>query len=135
MAAFVLGQIGANAKESISAPVTAVKDRDTKVREVAIHALGEVGDHDPAVVRALAGALKDQEEENRRLRSESPGLVGAGAKSALPEIRTALRDRSGSVREAAMEALQKVEVARDAIRSVSSASIMYPPGIHRRNDV
>lgn len=109
-AAGALGNIGAQAKEAIPLLRQALDDRDEGVRQTAAEALVKLGVPGRAVP-VLIASLEDKHWCNRRWAAKILGDVGPPAKAAIPALRKALKDEHAEVREAATEALKKIQAA------------------------
>jgi HEAT repeat protein len=110
-AAGSLAQIGPDARAALDAVKEAAKDQDKFVRAQALHVLGLMTQDAADVVRILIAATDDQILEVRLAAIEALGSLGPSAKlEATVKVLTRLKtDAQGSVREAATEALKKVE--------------------------
>jgi HEAT repeat protein len=84
------------------------------VRGAIIEALGEIGPAAESAVPELVAAVADPKEDyfSREAAVEALGKIDALAKSAVPALRRLLGDSSELVREAADEALKKIEAAK-----------------------
>ena len=88
----------------------AAKDDDRAVRSQALHALGNLGKDDPdAVVPVLVEGIRDIVIEVRIAAILALGSIGPEAKAAVPALSNAARDGQAGVREAATDALKKIQ--------------------------
>lgn len=109
-AAMTLGQVGPDAAEAIPSLLKATKDKDKAVRCEAIHSLGKFGKAAYAVIPDLIRILKDEEVPEVRLAAiQELGDFGPEAKQAVEALTIASRDGRPAIREAAAEALKKIQ--------------------------
>ncbi len=71
--------------------------------------MGHLDPPDPAILAALAGALEDHSALVRRKALNALGEIGRAATGSLATVREALADDEPDVRQAAAEALAKIE--------------------------
>ncbi len=106
--------------------VESLKDRDPKVRKLAVRKLGNVGASDPAALPALLGALQDRNAAVRREAVLALVKFGPDAPEAVRALtRAGERDHDPQVRAQAVRALAGLRAAapaRDA-RGQSSSGI------------
>ena len=105
-----LSKLGAEAKVALSDLILAFKDQDKLVRTLAIHCVGGLGKDAEPAVPALAQCLADSAVEVRLVAAEELGRLGPIARAALSDLKERQKgDSNGAVREAASEAVKKVE--------------------------
>jgi HEAT repeat protein len=113
VAAYALGKIGADARESAAALRKLVASEDELVRLTAIWALLQIGPRTDDLVKAalpvLTDALKHKRDFVRIEAAMALGDLGKSATDALPALQTALRDPSAGVRSAAAAAIEKIK--------------------------
>ena len=104
--------------KKLEALLEGLRDKDEDVRREAALALGEMGEAAarPEVIQALLERLRDKYGDVRAAAALALGWMGKAA--ATPEVLQALRerlriDKKEYVREAAAEALGKMEEAED----------------------
>lgn len=106
-AAWVLGEIGPEAKEAVPALSKAlVEDEDAMVRQQAAEALRDIGPAAKEAVPALIQALKDENEDVRMYAAIALGKIGDAR--AVETLFQALKDENKDVRGAAARALEKL---------------------------
>lgn len=114
-AARTLGKIGEPALPAVPGLLKQLEsDPDPLVQEHAAEALGDIGVKVLAntdVIPALAKALKNPDQRVRRDSVRSLGTMGAAAKPVLADIKTLITDPVARVKEAAVEAVKKIESA------------------------
>lgn len=112
-AADTLGAIKPGAKEATDGLKAALQDSDVHVRIKAAQALGKVKGHAGEAVPVLCNVLKDAASKatQREDAARALGKLGTEASAAVPELEKALKDKSESVRDAAGEALKKIDPA------------------------
>jgi HEAT repeat protein len=118
-AATALFGLRAEARPAVPALMKAVKDEANRqevrpfpvtIQETAALALGRASAGSDEAVPTLVEALEAAETEGmRRSAARALGEVGLPARPAVSRLRELLNDRDGSVREAAAEALRKIE--------------------------
>jgi HEAT repeat protein len=123
MAAEKLGEMGPAARAAVKPLAAALADEDLNVRYWAARALGEMAEQAGPAVPALVGALRTTlpgrglqgpmryYADVRAVSAEALGRIGAAARMALPALKEALDDGDQSVREAAAEAVKRIEGA------------------------
>ena len=149
-AAYFLSQMGPIAKPAMPTLVRMLKsDGSSSSRMYAAFALGNLGKGDTAATMALAQALRDKsgvvcvtaarglwqvdheaaakvlrEDESVQVRArvaEASGYAAKGDKNAIAVLTETLEDRTGAVREAATNALWRVDAAAAARAGVRPA--------------
>lgn len=110
----MLGDCGPIAGAAVPALVHRLKDEEGEVRVRAAEALFKIAPdpHGAAALGALAAGLKDPDLLVRILAAEALGRLGPRAREAATGIAAAARDPEPEVREAAREALRKVDPSR-----------------------
>jgi HEAT repeat protein len=109
-AATTLGLIGQPARRVLPALQKAVKDPDKEVRGQAIHTIGKLGKDAAEAVKVLAEAVTaDKNTEVRLAAIQALAEMGDAAKDALPALMNATNDPKKDVREAAQEAVKKIQ--------------------------
>lgn len=109
-AAVTLGQMGPSVSAALPELLKATRDKDKSVRSDAIHALGKMGKAAVPVIPDLIRILKDEEVPEVKLAAiQELGEFGPDAKLALEALTIASRDGRPSIREAAAEALKKIQ--------------------------
>ena len=108
-AAVALDRLGKEAKPAFAAMKEALRDEDRAVRSQVIHALGNVGRETPEVVPLLIDATQDKVTEVRLTAIYALAAVGPAAKAAIPVLTNASRDGQPALRDAATEALKKIQ--------------------------
>jgi HEAT repeat protein len=115
-AAYVLGNMGKEAKEAIPALISALKDEDSDVRYYAAYALGNMGEEAKEAIPALISALKDEDSYVRFNAAGALGNMGKEAKEAIPALISALKDEDSNVRSNAAYVLGNMgKEAKEAI--------------------
>ncbi|BAZ12693.1 HEAT repeat-containing PBS lyase [Calothrix sp. NIES-4071] len=104
-AAWVLGDMGAEAASGVPALTKALQDQDAQVRMYAVLALGAIGIQAKPAVPALMVALQDKELYVRIYAASALRRIGADAKVAVPSLINALKDNNPRVRKNAALAL------------------------------
>jgi HEAT repeat protein len=104
-AAWVLGDMGAEASTAVGVLTEALQDEDAQVRMYAVLALGEIGIPAKSAVPALMAALQDKEEYVRIYAASALRRIGTEAKVAVPSLMNALKDKNPRVRKNAALAL------------------------------
>ena len=105
-----LGRIGPKAAAAIGPLTATLADELPAIRRETLFAIGAIAPADPTVIAALAKSLDgDKDGDVRSAAAEALGLIGPGAASAVPTLQKALQDGDQSVREAAAEALKKIQ--------------------------
>ena len=123
MAAEKLGEMGPAARSAVKPLAAALADEDLNVRYWAARALGRMAEQAGEAVPALVGARRTTlpgrglqgpmryYADVRAVSAEALGQIGAPARMALPALKEALSDEDRSVRDAAAEAVKRVEGA------------------------
>ncbi|MEA5573332.1 HEAT repeat domain-containing protein, partial [Calothrix sp. UHCC 0171] len=104
-AAWVLGDMGAEAATAVGALTESLQDGDMQVRMYAVLALGEIGIPAKSAVPALMAALQDKEQYVRIYAASALRRIGSEAKVAVPSLINALKDSNPRVRKNAALAL------------------------------
>ncbi|NJR15582.1 MAG: HEAT repeat domain-containing protein [Calothrix sp. CSU_2_0] len=104
-AAWVLGDMGAEAATAVDVLTEVLQDEDAQVRMYAVLALGEIGIPAKSAVPALMAALQDKEEYVRIYAASALRRIGTEAKVAVPSLINALKDKNPRVRKNAALAL------------------------------
>jgi HEAT repeat protein len=104
-AAWVLGDMGAEASTAVGVLTEALQDEDAQVRMYAVLALGEIGVPAKSAVPALMAALQDKEQYVRIYAASALRRIGTEAKVAVPSLINALKDKNPRVRKNAALAL------------------------------
>jgi HEAT repeat protein len=107
--ALALSKLGPDAKAALPVLKEALADPDRFVRCHAIRALGGLVKEEPAVIGLLASCLKQDTVDVRLAALEELGQSGPLAKAAESAVKGALTDNRAVVREAAAEALKKIQ--------------------------
>lgn len=111
-AATLLYGFGNDALEALPELTDALKDRDKFVRQWAATALERLAfDLGPAIKTAVPNLIETLQDEDYMVREWSAhalGTIGADASEAVPFLELAMVDDVPSVREAAIEALNKI---------------------------
>jgi HEAT repeat protein len=109
-AANALGQIGVGAAKALPELRQAVKDEDKFVRCHALRAIGGLGKEGADAVPDLVRCLKeDSNTEVRVAAIEAVGSLGLNVSEAVDALTSASRSSQTVIREAALEALKKIE--------------------------
>jgi HEAT repeat protein len=110
-AAVALDLMGTDAKPAFATLKQAARDEDKSVRAQVAHALGNLGKEMPAeVVPVLVDRLQDTVLDVRVAAALALGFIGPEAKAAVPALTGAARDGLAPLREAAGEALKKIQM-------------------------
>jgi hypothetical protein len=117
--AIALGRLGTEARPAVPALIEAVQRPDNRtnlgtflhtIREAAAISLSRASAGSAVGVPVLTGALKAARSvQARECLARALGNIGAAARSAVPELRALLSNKAPAVREAATEALRKIE--------------------------
>jgi HEAT repeat protein len=109
-AANALGQVGPGAAKALPELRVAVKDEDKFVRCHAMRAIGGLGkdgaDAVPEVIRCLK---EDSNTEARVAAIEALGSLGLNVAEAVDALTAASRSSQTAIRDAALEALRKIQ--------------------------
>lgn len=114
-ASYALGRIGPAAAAATPALRALLESDDAFLRTAAAWALLKVdpaknADLQPQAVGLFTAALADERPEVRVAMAQALAELGPAAKAALPALERALQDQHEAVREAAAEALEKIDV-------------------------
>jgi len=90
--------------DEVSVLISALKDKNSNVREKAASALGKIGDE--RAVEPLIQALKDEDSDVRGRAADALGNIGDGR--AVEPLIHALKDEHGNVRNNAADALGNI---------------------------
>jgi HEAT repeat protein len=108
--AYALGRISPDPKVVLPELLKAIKDKDKTVRGYAIHAIGSLGKAATPAIPELIRVLKDDVVAEVRLAAiEELASFGPDAKAALDALTIASRDGKPAIREAAQDALKKIQ--------------------------
>jgi HEAT repeat protein len=133
-ASIALAKIGPRATAAVPALIQALSDNLDWLspREYAARALGEIGPEAGEAVPALTRVLTESDAaaeakpastrerwrgyhaQMRAAAAEALGKIGPEAKEAVPVLREALEDKDEGVRQAAAEALQRIQPGQQA---------------------
>lgn len=109
-AAVGLEKIGAESRAALPALQKALKDDDKFVRSNALHAIGSLGKDATAAIPDVTPCLTDQVVEVRLAAIVALGHLGSKDDTAVVNaLKSAAQDGQLAVREAAAEALKKIE--------------------------
>lgn len=109
-AAYALGKINPDPKLALPELLKAIKDKDKSVRYYAIHALGSLGKPAAPAIPELIRVLKEDVVADVRLAAiEELANFGPDAKAALGALMIASRDGKPAIREAAQDAVKKIQ--------------------------
>lgn len=102
---FLLGRIGADAKDALPPLTEFLKDEDKNIRAKTAEALGKIG---PETIPALLKALKDKEAVVRLRAVQALGRLGSAAKDVSSSVVDMLQDPDENVRAEAEKAVEKI---------------------------
>jgi HEAT repeat protein len=105
----LLGKFGPQAKDAVQILVTKLKYGDKTLRGIVSEALGKIGPGAEEAVPALIEVILNPKLGNRFLAAWALGKIGAGAKEAIPTLTWALDSKDSQLRDAAQEALRKIQ--------------------------
>jgi hypothetical protein len=108
-AAYGLSLLGTDAAGAVPALTDALHSEHGLVRQNAALALGRIGSASRSAVPALTESLHDVEWTVRRQSALSLGEIGSDAAPAVPALKLLGKDPDRLVRQAAKEALAKVQ--------------------------
>jgi hypothetical protein len=118
-AALALSALGAEARPAVPALIEAIERKDNRtnlgtffftIQEIAVQALGQAGAGTSAGVPVLTRALKAaRSTQTRQVLARALGNIGAAARPAAPQLRSLLSNKLPAVREAAAEALKRID--------------------------
>jgi HEAT repeat protein len=121
-AAFVLRNIGEDAKESEEELVNALGDDDARVRSAVAYALEAIKPESRRTIQALIKCLSDEDRDTRWAAACTLNSIGPDASSAVDQLLVCLNDESKWVRLAAVEALANIgDSSERIIRAVAEA--------------
>jgi HEAT repeat protein len=109
LAAYGLSLLGPDAAVAVPALIDALHSEHGLVRQNAALALGRIGPAARSAVPALTEALRDVEWTVRRQSAISLGEIGSDAAPAVPALQRLGKDPDRLVRQAAKDALTKVQ--------------------------
>jgi HEAT repeat protein len=105
-----LGQMGSAAKKELPLVKDALKDSAPNVRVQAALALWRIDKQTDEAVAALVAIVKQKDLPNQRAQAANIlATLGADAKKAVPDLLEARKDRDLSLRNAATEAIKKID--------------------------
>ncbi len=132
-AAYALGRLGLDAKESIPALIKALKHSDPVLRGAAAHALSRFGPGAGSAIRDLMHALAaDSDAGVRQNVVLALGAIGPAAAPAVHYLKNALNEGGIELRRRAAWALGNIgPSARAAIPSLKEARIHDDPQLRR----
>jgi HEAT repeat protein len=108
-----LGLLDSEAKRTGPAFLLALKDDDARCRVMAVRGLGRQSSRIEEAVPALIESLKDDAIEVRLAATQELGQSGAPPAKILPALKAAAKsDPRSVVRDAAAEAVKKIEMAK-----------------------
>jgi HEAT repeat protein len=108
--AWSLARIGPGAAPAVPALIECLDEAREGIRNQAARTLRDIGPDAAAAVEPLATVLiHDKDWGVRWYAAEALGAIGPAAKAAIPELKVALKDPMVQVRNAASEALQKIQ--------------------------
>lgn len=98
-------------RPALPALLAALKDPDPGVRAWAAQDISDMGAAAAAAVPGLRALLHRPDPESRGNACRALGEIGAGARDALPDLRDARNDSSPEVRQAARDAVTRIDRA------------------------
>jgi HEAT repeat protein len=115
-ASYALGRIGSGAAAATPALRPLLESDDSFLRTAAAWALLKIdpaknADLQPLAIGLFTAALADERPEVRAAMAQALAEQGPAAKTALPALERALHDREEAVRDAAAEAVSKIDVS------------------------
>lgn len=108
-AAYALGEIRPDDRETILQLANLLSDPNRAVRVEAAHALGKIGQAAAPAVPHLLKALKDKDPLVRRMAAQSLGEIGADPPQVIQELMVLRSDADPEVRRAAINAIEKFD--------------------------
>lgn len=99
-------RLGTDGKPGIPALISHLADPDAEVRSRAAQALLAIG---PEAIAPLVRALKDRDPKLRKPAAEILGGFGSEARTAAPDLLDASKDDDPGVKQAAADALRKLQ--------------------------
>jgi HEAT repeat protein len=109
-AAIALGHVNPDAGLALPELLKATKDRDKSVRCYAIHAIGSLGKSAASAIPDLIEIVRKDEVADVRVAAiEELAGFGNDAKAAVDALTVASKDGRLAIREAALEALKKIQ--------------------------
>jgi HEAT repeat protein len=106
----VFGRLGSHAPEAVSVLIEHVRGGEKMDAFAAYRALGEMGEVAAPAVPLMIELLKTKYPYERWLGAFCLTGIGPKAKAAVPELKKLLKDKKRNVREAAAEALKRIQV-------------------------
>ena len=107
----------------LSALITALKDGDARVRQLAAQAIGEIGHRAAPAVPDLVALLADPDEGSRNSACIGLAGIGSAATEAIPALQRALKDPSADVRRFAQQTIYKIEAGSVVLTLVKAAVV------------
>jgi HEAT repeat protein len=108
--AYALGQVGASGAKALPDLRSAIRDEDKFVRCHALRAIGGFGKEGADAVPDLVRCLKEDSNTEARVAAiEALGSLGLNVPEAMDALNAASRSSQTAIREAAQEALRKIE--------------------------
>ncbi len=104
-AALLITYLGAKAKGTVPALITALSDPDAEVRQELLFALASMGPDAAPAIDAIVVSLDDENTANRAVAALALGKIGPDAKSAVPKLQKELASADSLVRVASAFAL------------------------------
>jgi HEAT repeat protein len=106
------GQAKLDLRPALPALLTALRDSDSGVRAWAAQDISDIGADAARAVPHLRALLRSPDAESRGTACGALGAIGFAARGALPDLQRALDDPSPAVRQAARDAITRID--RDA---------------------
>ena len=106
------GQAKLDLRPALPALLTALRDSDSGVRAWAAQDISDIGADAARAVPHLRALLRSPDAESRGTACGALGAIGFAARGALPDLQQALDDPSPAVRQAAHDAITRID--RDA---------------------
>ncbi|MBI2946272.1 MAG: HEAT repeat domain-containing protein [Verrucomicrobia bacterium] len=105
--------MGPDAQVRISPLIRLVNDKDEGLAWAGLTLVARPARDSPKAMRAVTQALQHESFRVRGKAAITLGQLGARAKEGIPALQAALKDEYWNVREAAAEALKKIESGKD----------------------
>jgi HEAT repeat protein len=122
LSAFVLGEIGSDARPALPALIAALADSDSEVRARASHVLEEIGPEAAEAVPSLIANLQAYQTQVRYSAALALGHIGPGAKAARKPLMECLLDLDEHVRYAAALSQGRIDLHfTEAVPALSAA--------------